>query len=67
MGQDKNKPPSALRAVHMGVFPTADSLQEVVDLGKSKLPIEDENELFALLITYHNTLLRQVEIDSQQH
>jgi len=33
------------------------SLQEVRDLGESKLPITSKNELFALLSTYHNTLL----------
>ena len=54
-----HKPP--LRAVHMGLFPTHGSLQEVVDLGRSKLPITSENELFSLLMSYHNTLLNQVQ------
>lgn len=46
-----------LRAVPMTLFPTFGSLQEVIDYSKSKLPITDENELFSLLMTYHNTLL----------
>ena len=47
-----------LRAVPMALFPTLGSLQEVVDFAESKLPITDKNELFSLLMTYHNTLLK---------
>ena len=39
------------------LFPTLGSLQEVVDLAESKLPITDKNEMFSLLMSYHNTLL----------
>ena len=46
-----------LRAVHMGLFPTMGSLQDVVDLADSKLPITSRNEVISLLMTYHNTLL----------
>lgn len=45
----------------MGLFPTAESLQDVVDLGRSKLPITTENDLISLLMTYHNTLLKVAE------
>ena len=48
-----------LRAVPMTLFPTAGTLNEVVDLGESRLPITNQNELFALLMVYHNTLLKQ--------
>ena len=41
----------------MNLFPTLGSLQEVVDLAESKLPISDKNEMFSLLMSYHNTLL----------
>lgn len=47
-----------LRAVPMSLFPTLGSLQEVVDFADSKLPITDKNEVFSLLMTYHNTLLK---------
>ena len=47
-----------IRAVHMGVFPTLGTLQEVVDLATTKLPITNVNELYSLLFTYHNTLLK---------
>lgn len=49
-----------LRAVPMSLFPTAGTLNEVVDLGNSRLPITNPNELLSLLATYHNTLLKQV-------
>lgn len=47
-------------AVHMGLFPTLGSLQEVLDLAESKLPITDKNEITSLLFVYHNTLLKQL-------
>jgi hypothetical protein len=45
----------------MGLFPTMESLQSVIDLGNSQLPIMDKNVLYGLFMTYHNTLLKQVE------
>jgi hypothetical protein len=51
-----------VRALAMPVFPTLESLQDVIDLAESKLPITTKNELKALLFTYHNSLLRQVEL-----
>ena len=56
-----NSPPATLRAVPMTLFPTMGTLQEVVDLGESKLPITDKNGLFTLLMAYQNTLLQQVK------
>ena len=50
-----------LRAVPMTLFPVAGSLQEAVELASSKLPITDKNELFSLLMIYHNTLLSQLK------
>ena len=46
-----------IRPVRMSLFPSMGSLQDVVDFAKSKLPITNENDLFSLLMTYHNTLL----------
>lgn len=50
-----------LRAVPMTLFPTAGTLKEVVELGNSRLPITNSNELISLLATYHNTLLQTVK------
>lgn len=43
---------------HQPLFPTLGSLQEVIELGESRLPITNKNELTALFATYHNTLLK---------
>lgn len=50
-----------LRAVPMGLFPRMSSLQDVVDLAKSKMPVEYHNDMLALLYTYHNTLLEEIK------
>ena len=50
-----------LPPVRMPIFPTAGSLQEVLELGMSKLPITNKNDLVAILSTYHNTLLAQLQ------
>lgn len=42
----------------MPLFPTLDSLQEVVDLAESRVPIATKNDMLALLMIYHNTMLR---------
>lgn len=51
---------SSLLPKPQGLFPTMGSLQEVIDLGESKLPITNKNELLSLLMAYHNTLLSQL-------
>jgi hypothetical protein len=42
----------------MELFPTSDSLQEVVDFAESLLPITNGNEFYSLFMSYHNTLLK---------
>lgn len=44
----------------MPLFPTMGSLEEVIDFAESKLPITNRNDINALLMTYHNTLLSQL-------
>lgn len=43
------------------VFPTMGSIQEVIDLTESRLPITDKNDMTALLAIYHNTLLKLIK------
>lgn len=50
-----------IRAVHMNLFPTMDSLNEVVAVAKLQLPVITEQALVTLLMTYHNTLLAQLK------
>lgn len=51
-----NKPP--IRAVPMGLFPTMDSLDEVVSLAETTYTQASGNEIKSLLMTYHNTMLK---------
>jgi hypothetical protein len=48
-----------IRAVPMTLFPTLGSLQEVVDMANSQLPLANKNVLLSILMSYHNTLLLQ--------
>lgn len=45
----------------MALFPTMGSLQAVIDLAESSLPITNKNDSYALLMTYHNTLLAEIQ------
>ena len=47
-----------LLATPQPLYPTMNSLQEVLDLGQANLPVMTKNELNSLLMTYHNTLLK---------
>jgi hypothetical protein len=62
MPKQTNNSQPQLRAVAMPLFPTLGSIQEVVDFSESKLPITDKNELFSLLMTMQNTLLKEVNM-----
>lgn len=55
----------APQAVSMPIFPTLGSIQDVLELGDSKLPITDKNELLSLLRTMQNTVLL-VQLKEQQ-
>lgn len=59
--QYKSLPP--IQAVSMSLFPTMNSLNEVMALGESKLPITDFNDLYILIMTYHNTLIKELKND----
>ena len=52
-------PQPHLRAVPMSLslYPTFGSLQEVIDLAHSKLPLTQKNDIVVLFNIYHNTLL----------
>lgn len=44
----------------MSLFPTLSSVKEATELMESKLPITSKNELYALLMTFQNTLLKEI-------
>ena len=45
-------------ALPMSLYPTMESIQEVIALAESKLPITDSNEMYSLLMTFQNTLIK---------
>jgi hypothetical protein len=57
---------AGLRPVRLGLFPSLDSLDAVIDLGLSQLPITNPNQLVGLLMTYHNSLVQVIEKE-QEH
>lgn len=57
MSQEKQ---AAIPATPLLLYPSMQSLQQVIDYAESKLPITDKNELVSILGIYHNTLLDQV-------
>lgn len=68
-GEDEDKGTTiypAFKPEPMGLFPTLNNLNSVVDLGLSQLPINTPNALVSLLMVYHNTLLRQLEQTKDQ-
>jgi hypothetical protein len=56
---ENNKP--QIKAVEQSLFPTLGSLNEAVELAESKVPVNCKNEMHSLLMTYHNTLLKEVK------
>jgi hypothetical protein len=50
-----------LRAVHMSLFPSMDTLDSAMEYCKAQLPVVEEQKLVPLLMVYHNTLLKQLE------
>lgn len=52
---------NVIQAKELSLFPAKDSLDEAVNYCNSKMPIQDSQTLFALLATYHNTLLNQIK------
>lgn len=60
----RRNPQPPLRAVGCmavnPVFPTLNNIDEVIELAKSKVPINEQNAVVSLLMTYHNTLITQL-------
>jgi hypothetical protein len=55
---------AALRAVPMALYPTMDSLDSVVNFAVSQMPLT-KNELFTMLMIYHNTMLKVMGVEEQ--
>ena len=51
---------SVVHPMHMSLYPTMDSLTEAIKYIESQVPLNTPNEVFSLLMVYHNTLLKQL-------
>lgn len=47
--------------IPMTLYPTMNSIAEVVALADSKIPVVHRNEMFSILMTFQNTLLQQIK------
>ena len=45
----------------MSLYPTLGSLAEVIQMADSKMPVSHRNEMFAILMVFQNTLLKQLK------
>lgn len=54
-----NHQTQALTACLMSLYPSHDSLIEAVEYIEAQAPIQP-NEVFALLMRYHNTLIQEI-------
>lgn len=48
------------------IYPTMPSLDTVILKAYSELPITDKNQLYAIIMTYHNTLLNQLKEEGNE-
>lgn len=48
------------------IYPTMPSLDTVILKAYSELPITDKNQLYAIIMVYHNTLLNQLKEESNE-
>ena len=49
-----------IKPIPQTIYPEKDSLDEAAQFVLDQVPITDPNEAYALLMTYHNTLLKTV-------
>ena len=46
---------------YASIYPTMDSPDDVLKWAATKLPITTKHELASVLMTYHNTLLKEIQ------
>ena len=49
-----------IKPIPMTLYPTMDSLDEVMALAQARVPQVSRNEIVSLLLIYHNTLLKEI-------
>lgn len=56
-----HQPELPLKAIKMPLYPTYDSLAEAILAIESQAPLSTPNQVFIALMSYHNTLITQIE------
>lgn len=52
---------TSVQPEHMSLYPTMDSITEAIAYIEAQVPISQPNQMFSLLMMYHNTLLKQIQ------
>lgn len=51
--------PEIIKPIPQTIYPEKGNLTEAAQFVLDQVPVTDPNEMFALLMTYHNTLLKE--------
>ena len=49
-----------IKPVHQSLYPTHNSFDQVIAAALSAVPVTGTNDMYALLMQYHNTLLQEL-------
>lgn len=59
--------PSKIKPEFIPLYPVYDSLDDAWEFISSQLPITDKNDLKGLLMSYHNTLVTELENTNERN
>jgi hypothetical protein len=59
-------PNADVNAMKMSIYPSMNSVTEAISFIESQVPVQSKNEMFSLLMMFHNTLLKELTNVPQQ-
>lgn len=54
---------SVVLPMHMSLYPTMDTMVEAIKYIEAQVPVVEGNDMFSLLMIYHNTLIKTLKDD----
>lgn len=54
---------SVVLPMHMSLYPTMDTMVDAITYIEAQVPVVERNDMFSLLMCYHNTLLKTLRED----
>lgn len=60
MSQVIEFPNADVNAMKMSIYPSMNSVTEALSFIEAQVPVQSKNEMFSLLMMYHNTLLKEI-------